>query len=515
METAPNVVGFAAQFSVRPQHPLWPAAPGFLHRGELGRLDWRGARATLTGWAVRGDQQPAELAQDGDCCVLLAGELYHTERLVDLIGENPAGDAALLLSLWQRYGASAGRLLNGRFAAVVVAGSLLTVVTDHAGGVPVFLARTSDGVAVSTEAKTLAGRLPELPPLAVAGSTRSLTGLPAVSQLRGATLLEIDLDASDAAVRGRTTWIAPEHRDLLDPAVVPGRLRTALSAAVQARTGEHNTLVLSGGIDSSSVAALAHGGGAGIETLSLGTDAGNEYDAARLVAEHLGTRHFEIFESSETVVGRLPWTIAAAEITDPEVVEYLLPLVSLYQLLDGPPRRILTGYGADIPLGGMYRTVRELAELDDLIVSDLAGVDGLNEMSPVLGGLAGHWTTHPFWDRDVLDVLLRTEPGLKRRGELDKWVLREAVRDRLPAETVNRPKLGVHEGSGTTSTWTLLLEKLGAPADRVAVLKRRVCEDIYHQVVVEAVAPEQVRTVEVMQNCIRSIQSGNSKEGGR
>jgi (carboxyethyl)arginine beta-lactam-synthase len=87
-------------------------------------------------------------------------------------------------------------------------------------------------------------------------------------------------------------------------------------------------------------------------------------------------------------------------------------------------------------------------------------------------------------------------------------VLREAVRDLLPAETVNRPKLGVHEGSGTTSTWTVLLEKLGSPAERVEEFKHLVCQHIYRQVVVEAVPPDQVRTVEVMQDCIRSGGAG-------
>jgi (carboxyethyl)arginine beta-lactam-synthase len=251
------------------------------------------------------------------------------------------------------------------------------------------------------------------------------------------------------------------------------------------------------------VVGLASSFRTGIQTISLGTDAGNEYDAARLVAEHVGTDHHEIFESSETVVTRLPWAIAAAEITDPDVIEYLLPLVALYQQL-AEPRRIITGYGADIPLGGMYRTVADLHQIDELIVADLAGVDGLNEMSPLLSGLAGHWSTHPFWDRNVLDILLSAEPGLKRRNDMDKWILRESVRDLLPQLTVNRPKLGVHEGSGTTSTWTLMLEKFGAPAERIGALKQQVSEAIYDLVVVQGVDPDQVATLEVMADCVRA-----------
>jgi (carboxyethyl)arginine beta-lactam-synthase len=512
MDTAPNLVGFAVQISTTQRQPVWPDAPQFLYQGRRSAISWQGKHLTVSGWAVQGSEQPVQLAEDGDCCVVLSGELYHSERLAEFCATDELdSDAAVLLSLWQRYGPGAARLLNGRFAAVVVHGQQASVLSDHAGGVPVFLASTEDGLAVSTEAKVLAGRTKVLPPPSVAGLTRPIAGLPSVCQARGASVLRIDLASGQPAgsrqLTGLRTWIAPEHRDILDPALAPGLLRRVLGDAVSARTAGHNTMVLSGGIDSSAVVALASQAGAGLETISLGTDAGNEFGAARLVAEHLGTEHHEVFESSETVVDRLPWAVAAAEITDPDVIEYLLPLVALYQRLDGAPRRILTGYGADIPLGGMYRTVQDWSELDQLIVADVAGVDGLNEMTPLLSGLAGHWSTHPYWDREVLDVLLRTEPGLKRRGRMDKWVLREAVRDLLPAETVNRPKLGVHEGSGTTSTWTLLLEQMGAAPDQIAELKHQICQQIYQQVVVRALPPEQVSSNEIMQNCVRSART--------
>lgn len=506
MQTFPDVVGFAVQVmadKAGQDRQLWQRPPEFLQRGTISELHASGSHASIAGWTVGSGALPGRTAADDQRWVLLAGEIYNGPELAEAADQpTDGGDAELLLALWQRYGPTAARLINGRFAAVVLHGGRLTVVTDHAGSIPLYLADTGSGLAIATEAKSFGSQLASVPTLDVPGHTRAVAGLPVV-QLRGASAVQFEL-SGHAEGLGFSTWLPPQHRQLRDPAAAPGQLRAALAEAVRARTRDGDTVVLSGGIDSSSVVGLAAGFRTGIQTVSLGTDAGNEYDAARLVTEHVGTEHHEVFESSETVVSRLPWAIAAAEITDPDVIEYLLPLVALYQRLDGEPRRIITGYGADIPLGGMYRTVADLHQIDELIVADLAGVDGLNEMSPLLSGLAGHWSTHPFWDRNVLDILLSAEPGLKRRNGIDKWILRESVRDLLPEQTVNRPKLGVHEGSGTTSTWTLMLEKFGAPAERIGALKQRVSEHIYDLVVVQGVAPDEVATHEVMADCVRA-----------
>jgi (carboxyethyl)arginine beta-lactam-synthase len=277
------------------------------------------------------------------------------------------------------------------------------------------------------------------------------------------------------------------------------RVTAVLDDAVRERLDSGPaTVPLSGGLDSSSVAALARGAGAVVETISLGTDAGDEFAAARTVAEHLGTTHREFRVRGVDLLRQLPWAVAAAEITDAEVLEYLLPLVVLYRTLPGTGRRVLTGYGADIPLGGMHRATIRLDGLDQVIATDMQGFDGLNEMSSVLGGLAGHWTTHPFWDRAVLDVLVALEPGLKRRHGQDKWVLREAMSGMLPEATVTRPKLGIHEGSGATSVWTALLRDSGVAERDVPAAKNAMATAIHRLVVAQAQPPDAVSFDDVL-----------------
>ncbi|MFE7978895.1 asparagine synthetase B family protein [Streptomyces shenzhenensis] len=49
----------------------------------------------------------------------------------------------------------------------------------------------------------------------------------------------------------------------------------------------------------------------------------------------------------------------------------------------------------------------------------------------------------PLFDRRVVDHAFATPPALKLRGTAEKWVLKEAVRDLLPATVVDRPKSGM------------------------------------------------------------------------
>ncbi|MGW7380981.1 asparagine synthase-related protein [Streptomyces sp. NPDC054794] len=430
-------------------------------------------------------------ARAGGVAVVLAGELYNRAELWSLLppGTEPAGDAELVLALFDRYDLHAFRLLNGRFAALVHTGGRVLLATDHAGSVPLYASAAPGRVLAATEAKALrtapAGR-----PLPAA---RPVRRLPGVHQVPAGTVLDLALGSGTGTAH--RTWAPVLSRRILPESEAVETVRRSLEHAIRVRLGAQAPLVvLSGGIDSSSVAALADRLTSGrVDTVSMGTDEADEFPQARIVAEHLGTAHREITVPTAELLRRLPHAVWAAESLDPDIIEYLLPLTALYLRLDGPGRRILTGYGADIPLGGMHREDR-LPALDTALAHDMETFDGLNEMSPVLSGVAGHWSTHPYWDRDVLDVLVCLEAGLKRRYGQDKWVLRAAMGDLLPAQTVIRPKLGVHEGSGTTSSFSRLLAGAGVSEGRVHQAKRLVVQELFDLVVVAGRHPDDVDT---------------------
>jgi len=430
-----------------------------------------------TGWPV---------ARANRAALLFAGELYNHDELAAALGEDAAAgadDADLVLACWLRYGVATFRLLNGRYAAILSDGPVLVAATDHAGGVPLHVRTSAPGsarpwVQAATEAKALAAGDPG------AG--------PAPRRVAAGTALVVDLVSRDARWRVVRTWAPPLARRIVPPDDAVAAVRDRLERAVRTRAAGEPTVVISGGIDSGVVAAVTVAARGSVRTVSLGTDVADEFDAARAVAAHLGTAHRELTVPAEQLVGELPWAVWAAECSDPDVLEYLLPLVALYRRLDGGPLRILTGYGADIPLGGMHRRAQRLGALDEAIAADMNSFDGLGEMAPALSGVAGHWSTHPFWDRDVLDLLVALEPGLKRRAGQDKWVLREAFADLLPAVTVRRAKLGIHEGSAVTGTWSRLLRAAGVRARDVPAAKQAAARRLYERLVLGDARPDEI-----------------------
>ncbi|MFI1168023.1 asparagine synthetase B family protein [Streptomyces sp. NPDC020801] len=454
-----------------------------------------GGHTLYTSLLHSGAPEDAQARGPGSVLVF-AGELYNQSELRTLLprGTDPAGDAGLVLALFDHYDLHTFRLLNGRFAVLVHTAGRVVLATDHAGSVPLYLTAAPGRVLAATEAKALR-TVPMGRPLPAA---RPVRRLPGVHQVPAGTVLEVATGSGTCTAH--RTWAPPLSRRILAEGEAVEAVRRSLERAVRARTGSETPLVvLSGGIDSSSVAALAaHGAGDPIETVSMGTDDADEFPQARIVADHLGTAHSEITITTADLLRRLPHAVWAAESLDPDIIEYLLPLTALYLRLEGAGRRILTGYGADIPLGGMHREDR-LPALDTALAHDMATFDGLNEMSPVLSGIGGHWSTHPYWDREVLDLLVSLESGLKRRYGQDKWVLRAAMGDLLPSQTVIRPKLGVHEGSGTTSSFSRLLTDAGVAPAQVHHAKRLVVQELFDDVVVAGRHPEEVETAQTVQ----------------
>jgi len=430
---------------------------------------------------------PPVVIDDGTIRLLLVGEIYNGDRIAAALrhGTEHDGDAALVLAAWRHWGAGAFRALNGRYAVVLEDGHSgeVVIATDHAGSVPLWIRADEQGVDVSTELKVLSG-VPGASVL-VAGA-ECLPGLSGAHRVPAATVLVMHgVGKGKPVSRPLRTWLPPMSRRLMDEDAAVAEVGVRLSEAVRGRVRDDPkpTVVLSGGIDSSGVAAHVAARTGRLFSVSMGTDISDEFSAAASVARHLRTDHQELTVPSADLVRELPWVVWAAEITDHSILEYLLPLVSLYRRLEPGPRRLLTGYGADIPLGGMHRLTERLSSLDAVISDDMATFDGLNEMSPVLSGIAGIWSTHPYWDKDLLDVLVGLEAGLKRRYGRDKWVLRQSLAGLLPAETVARPKLGIHEGSGTTSAWTAALVAEGVPGNRVDEIKEAMTARMYEMVV--------------------------------
>jgi asparagine synthase (glutamine-hydrolysing) len=264
---------------------------------------------------------------------------------------------------------------------------------------------------------------------------------------------------------------------------------------------------LSGGLDSSLVVALARARYRGRVTaysIAFGPGHPNELAFSSLVARHCAVDHRVLELSPASVAGGLDATVASLDkpIGDPLTV----PNALLFREAARDVGIVLNGEGGDPCFGGPKNLPMLLAELLDVpgevdphgrarsylrahqkcyaempsiltsaaraalagdvletpitrhfadarwrgFVTKLMALNvalkGAHHILPkvdALGGAAGVLPRSPLFDRAVVELSFAIPPQLKLRGSVEKHVLKEAVKDLLPAVILDRPKSGM------------------------------------------------------------------------
>ncbi|MER6998113.1 asparagine synthase C-terminal domain-containing protein [Streptomyces sp. NPDC000410] len=381
--------------------------------------------------------------------------VVHGDRLLD---ENPPEHAPLdeLLAWTARS--------HTRYCAVLVRGGRATLWSDIGATVPLHYARAADDtLLVSTSAGAMLPLLGSEPVLGSAeqallpgGRFAGVTAVPANS----AVTLVVDAYDTDAASVRRLQRL-PDKPDVTDPleAVdsVRGALRTSV-ARMAAGLGEVGVM-LSGGVDSSTVAALAarETSGADLRTYTVGTPFGDEFEQAAWLAERLGSKHQELLFGPDQLSELLPGMIRSLETWDLLTLQIAAPACFLLNHLAGGGRQVLlSGYGADLLFAGLGGTGGE-ADIERAVVAQTAATARSNEFSPAFADARDTVVRYPYWSREVMGAALGIRGRLKVRGGTAKWVLRSAAASVLPEEVAWRPKRGIHEGTAMSRMFAAAL----------------------------------------------------------
>jgi asparagine synthase (glutamine-hydrolysing) len=211
-----------------------------------------------------------ERAEAGDVLCLLEGGLYNGEELAKRL-ELPGGlgAATLVARAWSRLGADLWPLLRGDFVIAVWdrAASSGAVVRDQLGGRALFAHRSGGVLAFASELPHLVAMLPRRPVpdevsiahwLIPAVVPEDRTFFAGIEEVPPATCLFLGNDGG----RAERYW-APSFRQQqgLSAAEASAQARELLERAVARRAGEGDSsaVLLSGGIDSASVAGVACG----------------------------------------------------------------------------------------------------------------------------------------------------------------------------------------------------------------------------------------------------------------
>lgn len=214
---------------------------------------------------------------------------------------------------------------------------------------------------------------------------------------------------------------------------------------------------LSGGLDSSIIAAIARQHLDELHTFSVGVEGASDLAAARRVAAHIGTIHHEHVMTSAEVIEKLPEIINALESFDQDLVRSAIPTYFCSRLAAEHVKVILTGEGADELFAGYtyHKAVSDPVRLHQELRRSVTTLHNINlqraDRLTMLHSIEGRV---PFLDTDFIALALTVPPELKlvtmSDGQvMEKWVLRAAFEDLLPPDIVWRTKEQFDEGTGT------------------------------------------------------------------
>ena len=317
---------------------------------------------------------------DGRHVIVYNGEVYNFQELraqLEALGERftTRSDTEVLLRLLTLYGRDGLSRLNGMWAFALWdrQEKRLTLCRDRLGVKPLYWARTRAGMVFASEIPPLllhpdVGR--EVNPRALAEqvacryvlSPRTL--LTSVQKLPPGHIMTVDAEGVSVS----PYWTLPigERIRMMDERHALEGFTERFEAAVKRRLVSDVPVgvLLSGGLDSSAVAAALRRGGqrrmASYTVAFEGSPDCDERPWARRVAEVLEVDYHEVVITPDRFAGSLSQVLA--HLDDPVADAAVLPLFHLCALASEGVKVLLSGQGADEVLGGYHldRVLRQI-----------------------------------------------------------------------------------------------------------------------------------------------------------
>lgn len=404
---------------------------------------------------------------DRQLVLAVNGEIYNHLELRDKLTLPytflTQSDCEIILALYREKGTDFLEDLNGIFAFALydVEKNSYLIGRDHIGIIPLYMGWDQLGnFYVASELKALEGVCPkieEFPP--------------------GHFLSSADGELKKWYSRDWTNF-----QNVKDETSSIPVLRKALEDAVhrQLMSDVPYGVLLSGGLDSSIISAIAarfaenriESGDSQkawwprLHSFAIGLQGSPDLAAARKVADHLGTVHHEVHFTVQEGIDAIRDVIYHIETYDVTTVRASTPMYLLARVIKSMGiKMVLSGEGADEVFGGylyFHKAPNAAAFHEETVrkLSKLHLYDCLRANKSLASwGVEGRV---PFLDKEFLDVAMRLNPEDKRPfgGRIEKWILRKAFEDYLPADVAWRQKEQFSDGVGYN--WIDSLKKLVA-----------------------------------------------------
>ncbi len=357
-----------------------------------------------------------------------------------LFNDRPEGqtDIDLFREYYEKHERECFQRLEGSYScAIVEKDDEVILVRDPVGARPLFYGWSDSVFYFSTEAKGLIDHIQfdvqELPPGCIYSTRKGMK--------------EFDPFIPEV----------PEFGDLKEAAKI---LRKILIEAVKKRMDGVGAVSLSGGLDSSIIAAIANEFNPDLQIFTGTVDRaeGPDLENAKIMAGFLGKEkdHHIYRITDEDIDNAVTTAVWHLESFDEDCVSGIISNYYVSKMVKEYTNSVLVGEGADELFGG-YRMVLKNPKVKSPEQRERLAVKLLEiAYNTALRRLDRSWYANgvnyrvPFLDSKVITLARKIPMDWKIYGEkqVEKYILREAFRDMLPEKIANREKLRFAMGTG-------------------------------------------------------------------
>ncbi|MEA5014902.1 MAG: asparagine synthase B [Candidatus Limiplasma sp.] len=405
------------------------AGPGFLGFNRL----------SIMGLEESG-MQPFHLEGDSLVC---NGEIYGFRPIREALAGQytfvSGSDCEILLPMYREYGLAMFAKLDAEFALILWDGQAgkLVAARDPIGIRPLYYGYMADGaIAFASEPKCLVGLADSIAPFPPGHyyADGAFTQYADIAQTEPS--FSADLDTLCAGIKTRLVRAVEKRMD------------------ADAKVG----FLLSGGLDSSLVCAIAaRMSPRPIRTFAIGMDKDAiDLKYARMVADHIGAEHTEVFMTAGEVTGSLEEVVKLLGTYDITTIRASIGmyLVCKYIHENTDVRVLLTGEVSDELFGYKYTDFAPSAEafnaearkrVGELHMYDVLRADRCISVNSLEARV-------PFGDLDFVRYVMHIDPRQKlNRYNMGKYLLRRAFDDGenwLPRQILMREKAAFSDAVG-------------------------------------------------------------------
>lgn len=377
----------------------------------------------------------------GEYSIVFNGEIYNYQALRKLISitTETDSDTEVVLRLYKLFGPEFISLLDGMFAFAITDGSSIFMARDHLGVKPLYYVISESTLYFASEIKALLGVSSSVKEFPAGHWWHSEYGMSQYYQVEKDSIFT--LVSSDGPVKD-------------DLALIRENLKQAVQKRMISDRGVPVGVSLSGGLDSSIVAALAKEVKDDLNTFVVGVSGSEDLRTSQEVADYLGTKHHVYEYSFAEMLEVLPDVIYHLESFDAALIRSAIPNYFLAKLASDHVKVILTGEGADELYAGYdyLEDVNDPDQLQDELHIITGNLHNTNlQRADRMSMAHGLEARVPFLDKEFVDFSLSLPPIWKLRygDRVEKALLRNTFEGHLPLDIINRPKQKFSDGAGS------------------------------------------------------------------